>query len=253
MKLLGKSNPLKKLSEIFGPYIRGDEPDPATSPQGIVPKAFTQPEDPQKAAKKDFFRAVRLDDIPALTAIVTENPDAVHWREPDILYPETGLLVAAMHDCPQAAALLCAHGADLTVTDTTGCNPLMVAAGGHHTEVVKVLLDHKSPLDTEGKLGETALISAIKYLQRLQMLAENQPDMVRKTSTDTIRLLIEAGTDPAQKNKHDQTAYSIAETLRDKEVFLSILGANQTRLDNADIQAGKKPTIRVMKPLRLKP
>lgn len=253
MKLLGKNNPFKKLSEIFGPYIRGDEPDPATSAQGIVPKQFTRPEDPLKAAKKNFFRCVRMEDIPALTAILTETPDAVHWREPDVLYPETGLLVAAMHDCPKAAALLCAHKADLTVTDTTGCNPVMVAAGGHHTEVVKVLLAQKTPLDVEGKLGETALISAVKYLLRLQTLAEKQPDMVPKTSTETLRVLIEAGADPAQKNKHGDNAYSLAEQLHDKDVYLSILGANQTRMDNADIQAGKKPSIRVMKPLRLKP
>lgn len=252
MKLLGKNNPLKKLSEIFGPYVRGDEPDPATCPQGIVPKEFTQPEDPLKATKKDFFRAVRLDDAPALTNILTQYADAAHWREPDILHPETGLLVAAQHDCPKAAALLCQLGADLTATDTTGCTPLMVAANGHHTAVVKVLLDHKSPLDTEGKLGETALISAIKYLQRLQSLAETQPDLVPKTNTETIRLLIEAGADPKQKNRHGEDAYSVAEMLLDKEVFLSIMGANQTRLDNADIQAGKKPSIRVMKPLRLK-
>lgn len=253
MKLLGKGNPFKKLSDIFRPYIRGDEPDPATSAQGIVPKAFMQPDDPLKAAQKNFFRCIRLEDIPALTAILAKTPEAVHWREPDVLYPETGLLVAAMHDCPKAAALLCAHHADLAVKDTAGCNPLMVAAGRHNTEVVKILLAQESPLDVEGKRGETALICAIKHLQRIQTLVEKQPDITPKTNTETIRLLIEAGADPARKNKHDENAYILAETLHDKEVYLGILGSNQTRMDNADLQAGKKPSIRVMKPLRLKP
>lgn len=253
MKLFSKSNPFKKLTEIFGAYVGGNEPDPATSPQGIVPPEFNvPPADPLAAAKKAFFRAVRLEDMTALADILAAHPNAVNWREPDILHPATGLLVAAAHNCPKAAELLCAHNADLTFTDTTGCNPLMIAAGGHHVDVVKVLLQHKSPLDTEGNLGETALLGAIKYLQRLQTLAEKQPDLVPKTNNETIRILIEAGADPAQKNKYGESAYTIAETLYDKEVFLSVLSANQRRMDNADLQAGKKPSIRVLKPLRLK-
>jgi hypothetical protein len=253
MKLFNQRNPLKKLSAIFGAYVRGDAPDHATSPQGIVPQEFTRPaDDSLKDKKKEFFRAVRLEDMPALTAILAEYPDAAHWREPDILYPETGLLVAAMHNCPKAAALLCAHNADLTAADTTGCSALIIAAGGHHLEVVKVLLDYKSPLDIESTLGDTALLAAIKHLQRLQSLAETNPDLVPKSNYDTIRTLIEAGADPTQFNKNGLNSYMLADTLQDKEVYLSVLGARQTRMDNADIQAGKKPVIRIMKPLRLK-
>jgi|GEM_PF-1432955 len=263
MKLFSKSNPFKKLTEIFGAYVRGDEPDPATSPQGIVPAEFTAPPtDPLAETKKSFFRAVRqedifrairLEDMSILSSIVAGHPEAVSWEEPDTPYAQTGLLVAAKHNCPKAAEFLCANGADVSAKDKTGCNALITAAGTHNVELVKVLLAHRSPVDAESDLGETALLGAVKYLQRLQMLAEKQLDLApKKIDYETIRILIEAGADPAQKNKYGENAYTIAETLHDKEVFLSVLGANQTRIDNADIQAGKKPVIRVMKPLRFK-
>lgn len=254
MKLFNQRNPLKKLSAIFGAYIRGDAPDPATSPQGIVPMVFTSPIDDllKITTQKSFFRAVRLQNMALLSKIVHEHPDAVHWLEPGVTYPQTGLLVAAQHDCPAAAALLCQHGAEVTFKDETGCNALIIAAGGHRTEVVKVLLAQQSPIDVESNLGDTALLAALNYLDRLQMLAETNPDIIPATSSDTIRILIEAGADPAQKNKNGENAYVLAGKLHNKEVFLSVLGANQTRMDNADIQAGKKPVIRIMKPLRLK-
>jgi len=252
MKLFNKSNPLKKLSDIFGPYIRGDAPDPATSPQGIVPKEFTQPDDPLKTAKKDFFRAVRLEDMPVLRDIIASLPEAVTWLEPDVASPQTGLLIAAKHNCPKATDLLCEHGADVKALDSTGCPALTIAAEMHYAAVVKVLLAYGSPPDIENNHGESALSASINHLIRLQTLAEKTPDIVPEVNYDTIRILIEAGADPLRKNKHGDNAYTLAETLHDKEAFLSILGAHQTRMDNAEIQAGKKPVIRVMKPLRLK-
>lgn len=244
MKFFASGNPIKKLAAIFA----GAAQSPAPAPVPDIPA-----DDPLATAKQTFFDSIRLEDMEILEKTLDRYPEAVTWREDAMRFEQTGLIVAAQHNCPRAARLLCERGADVAAVDTTGCNALITAAGKLDTGVVKALLAHQSPLEAESGTGETALLAAIKHLQRVQTLVETQPHLApTQRNIETIRLLVEAGADPARKNKNGQDAYTLAETLQDKEVYLGLLGAKQKQIDNADIQAGKKPVIRLLKPLRLK-
>lgn len=248
MTFTKKSFSFKKLRDIF--YT---DTKIAVTPSARQP-SFTLPPPPEEDTQleKAFFRAIRLEDMESLKKIVSANPEIVTRAEQGTVTKLTGLLAAAHHNCPKVAAYLCQMNADIEAKDNTGHTALITAAGGHHAEIVDILLAHKADLTAESTLGDTPLLAAMKRFVRFQQLAQTHPDIVPKASYDTVRKLIAAGADPQRKNKRGESAFSIAEKINDKELYLALLGADQARRDNADIQSGKKPSIRVMRPLRLK-
>lgn len=254
MALTQKGNGFKKLRDLFRANAR-NVTMPSQQPN-IVPNIF--PPAPANTAQQDatvqkeFFSAIRMEDMDKLKDITLTHPEAVTWVESQSIAKLNGLLVAAQHDCPKAVAHLCDLKANTNITDSTGCTALITAASGHFTAVVDVLLAHKADLEVESSLGDTALLAAMRRFERLQQLTKAHPDIVvQQASYDTVHKLIMAGADPHRKNKYDENAFSIADKINDKELYLALLGADQQRRDNADIQAGKKPSIKVMRPLRI--
>ena len=252
MALTQKGNGFKKLRDLFRANARSvTMPSQQANTNNISPPAPTNTAQQDAAIQKEFFSAIRMEDMDKLKDNTRAHPEAVTWVESHSVAKSNGLLVAAQHDCPKAAAHLCEMNTDTKATDSTGCTALIIAAGGHFTAVVDVLLTHKADLEVESNLGDTALLAAMRRFERLQHLAKTHPDMVPQTNYDTVRKLVTAGADPHRKNKHGENAFSVADKIDDKELYLALLGADQERRDNADIQSGKKPVIRIMRPLRI--
>ena len=68
------------------------------------------------------------------------------------------------------------RGADVNAKDEHGGTALISAAGGGHTEMVKILIDKRADMNVMEKYGNTALICAAK-----------------NGRTDSLRVLLERG------------------------------------------------------------
>ena len=83
------------------------------------------------------------------------NPNAAQWTG------ERPLMVCARTGAARAVTLLLAKGAEVDARETQqGHTPLMRAAAGKHSDVVKVLIDHRADVHAKSKGGFTPLLFA---------------------------------------------------------------------------------------------
>jgi ankyrin repeat protein len=170
---------------------------------------------------EDFFIAIKRDDPATITALLsrgfdpnTRDPDGLPGlylavREPSlkaaealIAWPksnvevrtvqdESPLMMAALKGHLEIARKLIARDADV---NKTGWAPLHYAATNGHVPVIRLLLDHHAYIDAESPNGTTPLMMAAHY-----------------GSPEAVKLLLEAGADPALKNKLGLTALDFAQ------------------------------------------
>jgi ankyrin repeat protein len=168
----------------------------------------------------DFFKAIRIDDGPAiqrllvrgfdpntldehgrpalLLALQVPSPKAaeVLVRSPQIRVEqrndkdESPLMLAALRGQKALVELLIERDADV---NKTGWTPLHYAASGGHAEVAKLLLSHSAYIDAESPNGTTPLMMAAMY-----------------GSSEVVKLLLDEGADRDHKNQLGMTALDFA-------------------------------------------
>jgi ankyrin repeat protein len=106
-----------------------------------------------------------------------------------------------------------AHGADLASTNGYGGTALIPACERGFVEVVRVLIEAGTVLDHVNRLGWTALLEAI-------ILSEGGP-----AHREIVRLLLEAGADPALADRDGVTPLTHAEA-RGYEPIAALLRAH---------------------------
>ncbi|MCM5569252.1 ankyrin repeat domain-containing protein [Burkholderiaceae bacterium FT117] len=163
------------------------------------------------AASQGFWEAIRLDDVKAMETEMLRgsSANAVHpefgpaivvaarERSPRALAylarlagtridatnrgDETALMLVALQGDLTSARLLVQRGAEV---NRPGWTPLHYAASGGHLEMIRFLLDENAYIDAQSPNRTTPLMMA-----------------ARQKHTNAVRLLVEAGADPTQRNE----------------------------------------------------
>jgi len=119
-------------------------------------------------------------------------------QEPLIFIPNTEII-----------EYLLSKGANPNMKSDSGATPLMNNAKWGTKETVNLLLSAGANINEQDNIGNTPLIYAVnKNLSRDNNLR-----------IDVVKLLIEKGANPNIQNKQGQTAFSIAASLGDNEVY----------------------------------
>ena len=180
----------------------------------------------------DFFVALQRDDAAAVRTLLkrgfdpnTVNPKGIHalivaLREPSLnvatallenpltqaevrtAQDESALMLAAIKGYLDICKLLIARDADV---NKPGWAPLHYAATGGHIAVMRLLLDNHAYIDAASPNGSTPLMMAAQY-----------------GTNDAVKLLIDAGADPALKNVQGLTAMDFARQVQREDTVLLI-------------------------------
>ena len=189
---------------------------------------------------EDFFRAIQIDDGPAVSALLARGFDGnsrdakgqpglylaardksmkaaaalMAWRKIDVEArtgsDESPLMIAALNGTTDLAQQLIIKGADV---NKTGWAPLHYAATRGHLQMISLLLDKYAYIDAASPNGTTPLMMAAFY-----------------GTPPAVKLLLDAGADPlirnnqglsaidfAQKNNRSDSAELIAASVRAKQ------------------------------------
>lgn len=193
-------------------------------------------------AYDDFFTAIKRDDAPAIVNLLirgfdpnTRSPTGEHGlhlalREPspkvaalllaqnkiefDARNPqdETPLMLASLNGQTDIAMQLIAMDADI---NKPGWTPLHYASTNSHLAIMQALLDHYAYIDASSPNGSTPLMLAAMY-----------------GTPSAVKLLLEAGADPALKNNLGLTAFDFAQRAsrtESAEIISAFVRARQPR------------------------
>jgi ankyrin repeat protein len=188
---------------------------------------------------EDFFRAIKVDDVAAVTDLLqrgfdvnTPDPNSSHalaialsgpspkvvqllltWPATHIdqrnAQDETPLMMAALRGNLAAARALIDKDADV---NKTGWTPLHYAATNGHLDVMQLLLEHHAYIDAESPNGSTPLMMAALY-----------------GSAAAVKLLLDAGADPQLKNQLQLSALDFAKSGSHEESAALIDGSMRGR------------------------
>ena len=178
----------------------------------------------------DFFKAVKLDDVQGVYALLNRGFDPNTSDEqgrPALLLAlqvpslkvaealirirqtkvelrndkdESPLMLAALRGERTLVELLIWRDADV---NKTGWTPLHYAASGGHAAVVQLLLDHSAYIDAESPNGTTPLMMAAMY-----------------GTPEVVKLLLTEGADRDLKNQLGMTALDFAKQANRKDAVL---------------------------------
>lgn len=184
----------------------------------LAPEAARAQSTRASAAPQDFWDAIRLDDVKAMQTEMlrgasanARHPEhgpaivvAARERSPKALAylaqlsgtridatnarDETALMLVALQGDLESVKLLVKRGAEV---NRPGWTPLHYAAAGGHVPVIAFLLDENAYIDAQSPNRTTPLMMA-----------------ARQKHTNAVRVLIEAGADPTQRN---EAGYGAAE------------------------------------------
>jgi ankyrin repeat protein len=145
-----------------------------------------------------LFLAVNSDSQKTARVLINWPKTQVEWRNSK---DESALMIAAIKGHTELVKLLIAKDADV---NKTGWTPLHYAASGAKTDVIEILLEHSAYIDAESPNGSTPLMMAAMY-----------------GNVDCVRMLLEAGADPALKNQLGLSAADFAKRVnRDDSLAL---------------------------------
>jgi ankyrin repeat protein len=103
---------------------------------------------------------------------------------------ETAIMLASYQGFKDIVEKLYLKGAEI---NHAGWNPLIYAASGGHTDIIRLLLEGGVPINSVAPNGTTALMMA-----------------ARGNHKDAVKVLLEKGADPNLKNDWDMTALDVA-------------------------------------------
>ncbi len=162
----------------------------------------------QEFGRTPLHLAVEFGEIDMIRALLTE--DSLRQKSDVNVSDKQGLtpLHIALH-CKDKDALeiLAKHGADFTITDNYGRTPLFMAVELEHLELILFLLElDDEPSRTAGIRSEMQGYNGASPLHLAAL----------KGNLDIVKVLVDHGADPAQKNSLGGTPYNIAyENLQD--------------------------------------
>jgi len=125
----------------------------------------------------DIQDATKNEDLCAVTALLTQNPDLVSAKDRFGLTP---LHIAAVVGQSAIAELLIANRADVNARDRDGQTPLHWAANRGNEEVAELLLlSHHADIDVKRNDGETPLELAVRANRKdiAALLLANRADV----------------------------------------------------------------------------
>lgn len=151
---------------------------------------------PKEEEKKDFFEAVRQNNIPALEKIIEKWPEAAEkWRTSDGKPP---LVKHFARVNSETIAYLLDKGASLSHTDTKGnWTPLIMASFLGTAQDVQKFLRAGAPVDGEDKCQRTPLSMAVYQgnLENIDLLVLCGADPLRKGSWGSKTIMDDCKTD----------------------------------------------------------
>ncbi|MGV0960389.1 MAG: ankyrin repeat domain-containing protein [Limnohabitans sp.] len=180
-------------------------------------------------AYDDFFKAIQLDDVQTVRALLQRgfDPNTLDERgrpalllalqapspkvsEALIRQPQTRvelrndkdespLMMAALRGQKALVELLIWRDADV---NKTGWTPLHYAASGGHAQIAQLLLDHSAYIDAESPNGTTPLMMAAMY-----------------GTPEVVKLLLSEGADRDLKNLLGMTALDFAKQASRKDAI----------------------------------
>lgn len=134
---------------------------------------------------EDIHNAVKNNDLKLLQKILEENPSSINKPDENSMTP---LHLAVDLDNLKAANLLLEKGADVNAANYKKETPLHIAADKGNAEVVKLLLNYDADITSREMRDRIPLYLACNWGNDL----------------DTVRLLIEAGSDVNDVNSHGE-------------------------------------------------
>ncbi len=171
----------------------------------IVKSLLSRGFDPNTVnAKGDYalLAAVR-EPSPKVVAALLESPKT--RVEVRTAKDESPLMLAALKGYHEICQQLIARDADV---NKPGWTPLHYAATGGHIATMRLLLDNHAYIDAASPNGSTPLMMAAMY-----------------GTVDAVKLLIEAGADPALKNAKGLGAIEFARQVKREDVVSLIAAA----------------------------
>jgi uncharacterized protein len=160
--------------------------DDAPAVTALLNRGF-DPETPDPQGLTGLFIALREGSLKAANALVDWPKTKVETRTAD---DESPLMMAALKGHIDLVRQLIARDADV---NKTGWTALHYAATGGHVAIMELLLDNHAYIDAESPNGTTPLMMAAHY-----------------GSPAAVKLLLEAGADPALKNQLGLSAIDFA-------------------------------------------
>lgn len=175
----------------------------------------------QAGSYEDFFDAIKQDNPTKLQSLLARGFDAntpdpkgqhglylaltepslkaaqvlISWPKTDVnrlnAKGESPLMLAALKGQQDLAAQLIKRGADV---NKTGWTALHYAASSAQLAIISLLIEHSAYIDAESPNGTTPLMMAAMY-----------------GSPEAVKLLLQEGADPQQKNQQGLTALQFAQ------------------------------------------
>ena len=175
---------------------------PATSPAAL-------PAAEQAQLDQDLIKAAKVNNAPLVAQLINNGGD-VNAKDS---IQDSAFLYAGAEGFNEVLQLTLAAGADVAATNRYGGTALIPASEHGHVETVRMLIGAGVPVNHVNNLGWTAMQEAVLL---------NNGGLRQQ---EVVRLLLEAGADPAIRDPEGRTALQNAERLGFKELAALIRGA----------------------------
>lgn len=160
--------------------------DNATAVGNLIDRGF-DPNTLDPAGQHGLLIALRLKSMKVARLLASVQLTDIEVRSSQ---DESPLMLAALRGSLEICTVLVERNADV---NKSGWTPLHYAATGGHIDVLQLLLDHHAYVDSESPNGSTPLMMAAMY-----------------GTLGAVRILLEAGADPAIKNELGLSALDFA-------------------------------------------
>jgi ankyrin repeat protein len=138
--------------------------------------------------------AAELGRYPFLRRILDADVSVDRPMMSSVLIGHTPLMLAIRKGCMSCVQLLIERDASLEARTPQGQTPLGIAALSADGTLVRFLIDHEAEVNVQDAYGRTPLMFAV----------------MRECKKDVVRMLLDAGADPALKDYEGETVYTLA-------------------------------------------
>lgn len=183
--------------DFFGAIQRDD----AQAVRALLARGF-DPNTVDPNGNPALIVAVQEPALNAVTALLEDPKTRVEVRTAS---DESPLMLAALKGYYETCQQLIARDADV---NKPGWTPLHYASTSGHLSIMRLLLDHHAYIDAASPNGSTPLMMAAMY-----------------GTVDALKLLIDAGADPALKNAKGLDAMDFARQVQRDDFVLLIAAA----------------------------